>query len=102
MSSRLGASKPRSANSASAALTSASRVACIDSVRGFGAFFLRGTPLTYAVVCGNQAYERVCEGSCEMDDLASKTTRELGAIYEAGTVPDSLVALDGDLIGRML
>jgi len=36
-----------------------------------------------------------------LDDLARLSSRELGAIYEGGTVPE-LSALDGDLVGRML
>ncbi len=37
-----------------------------------------------------------------LDDLARLTTEELADIYARGTVPDSLVVLDGDLVGRML
>jgi len=36
-----------------------------------------------------------------LDDLARLSSRDLGEIYDAGTVP-SLDALDGDLKGRML
>ena len=37
-----------------------------------------------------------------LDDLARSTPRELQALYEAGSVPDRLDRLDGDLVGRML
>ncbi len=37
-----------------------------------------------------------------LDDLARLSSSELGDVYAGGTVPDSLAALDGDLIGRML
>lgn len=38
----------------------------------------------------------------ELDDLARSSPPELKALYEGGTVPDSLARLDGDLVGRML
>jgi hypothetical protein len=37
-----------------------------------------------------------------LDDLAQRSAVELGDLYARGTVPDSLHALDGDLVGRML
>jgi len=37
-----------------------------------------------------------------LDDLARLSATELAELYDAGTVPDSLAALDGDLVGRML
>jgi len=37
-----------------------------------------------------------------LDDLAALPCRELAELYAHGTVPESLAALDGDLIGRML
>ncbi len=37
-----------------------------------------------------------------LDELAKLSYRELSDLYAAGTVPDSLAALDGDLVGRML
>ncbi|HEY1959405.1 MAG TPA: hypothetical protein VGH28_27530 [Polyangiaceae bacterium] len=56
----------------------------------------------------NEAYEADRNGTTQkrarvrtLDDLARLSSRELGAIYEGGTVPE-LSALDGDLVGRML
>jgi len=37
-----------------------------------------------------------------LDDLAALRARELRALYDKGTVPESLAVLDGDLVGRML
>ncbi len=37
-----------------------------------------------------------------LDDLARLRGRELRALYDRGTVPESLSVLDGDLVGRML
>jgi len=37
-----------------------------------------------------------------LDDLAAMSSPELGALYAGGSVPDSLAAIDGDLVGRML
>ncbi len=37
-----------------------------------------------------------------LDDLARLGARELRELYAAGSVPDSIAALDGDLVGRML
>jgi hypothetical protein len=37
-----------------------------------------------------------------LDDLAKKSFDELEALYRAGTVPSSLRAVDGALVGRML
>lgn len=37
-----------------------------------------------------------------LDDLASRTLDELGALYRSGTAPASMALLDGALEGRML
>jgi len=45
---------------------------------------------------------RASTRSRTLDDLAEMSFRELGELYASGTVPDSLSAIDGDLVGRML
>jgi hypothetical protein len=45
---------------------------------------------------------RVARVARTLDDLAKLDARELRAVYDGGTVPESLAVLDGDLVGRML
>ncbi|MFO0567561.1 MAG: hypothetical protein U0263_18020 [Polyangiaceae bacterium] len=46
--------------------------------------------------------EKPRRAQLSLDDLARKSYRELGALYDRGVVPASLRALDGPLEGRML
>src|SRR5438445_620669 len=50
----------------------------------------------------NNGSARVARVARTLDDLAKLDARELRAVYDGGTVPESLAVLDGDLVGRML